>query len=541
VDVRMTQNMKKHGFFCSPFCLWWGSAWNFGLCFCLRGILRYLACTAWSFPGTCWRETKPRATWRVSRRVLTVLSFLPFLVLFAAPAFAHADLETSDPADQEVLIFVPERVVLRFTKAVFLDRTVVEVYDKNGDLIDVGPVSVGDSSSEVRVGLPRDLPDGVYGVRWEVSAPDSHPRTGLFTFTVLSPESETGVTSVPGESSVPEDVPGNVTPEESAPGAGQTEAEIEQARERLFDLLSEGGSGQPYKALEVLSRWVMYVGVLFSVGGVFFLLLVYDGDERDATKIARFLRVLSLMVLFATFFQTITHGVVGSGRGSDALSDWDLLADSIPEKFLWSAIFRAIGAAFLAALASSIVQRITSSFFVAILAASTMLGSFLFVGHTVTATPRVLVLFSTIVHVTAAATWAGGLACLVLVVTSRLGSGQKADRIGLARMADRFALVAGFALGATALAGTALAISSLSSVSDLFAIGFGATLLGKILLVVSIVGMGAYNHFVLVPTLVKGADSSVWARFRRSMILEAGGFVGVVGFTALLVGLSPPG
>jgi methionine-rich copper-binding protein CopC len=111
---------------------------------------------------------------------------LPFVWLVAAfpagPAFAKAELRTSDPAPQAVLAAAPEEVVLTFSEPIEPFYSAVSVLDGSGRRIDVGHVE-RDRTMATVVHVPLfGRAQGTCWVNWHVVGTDKHSSTGRFFF-----------------------------------------------------------------------------------------------------------------------------------------------------------------------------------------------------------------------------------------------------------------------------------------------------------------------------------------------------------------------
>ena len=172
----------------------------------------------------------------------------------------------------------------------------------------------------------------------------------------------------------------------------------------------------------------------------------------------------------------------------------------------------------------------------AFLGAGLLALSFLFDGHTVSEGPRWLHGLANLVHVVTAATWAGGVVMLAFVIARRrrLGVDTRALQLGV-----RFSVVAIVALVAAAVAGVALTVVILDSVSEIWTTAWGQLLIVKVLLVSVAAAGGAYNHRVIVPELERAPDDAELAtRFRAVVTVEAVALIAVTVVTALLIAAS---
>ena len=165
-----------------------------------------------------------------------------------------------------------------------------------------------------------------------------------------------------------------------------------------------------------------------------------------------------------------------------------------------------------------------------------LVASFLFDGHTVSEGPRWLHAVANAIHVSTAATWAGGVVMLALVIARR--HRRNADTRAL-QLAVRFSVVATIALIAASVAGTALTVVILDSVSEIWSTPWGRLLAAKVLLVCVVAAGGAYNHQIVIPALERSPnDQSVAHQFRTIVTLEAVGLILVTLLTAVLIAAS---
>jgi copper resistance protein C len=120
---------------------------------------------------------------RTARRTLRALGaglLLSLAVGLTTPAYAHDELESSNPADGATLATAPSQVVLTFEEApVDLGLQVVVTGPD-------GPVSAGSAriqGADVVQDVQPQAPAGRYTVEWRVTSDDGHPVSGRFGFT----------------------------------------------------------------------------------------------------------------------------------------------------------------------------------------------------------------------------------------------------------------------------------------------------------------------------------------------------------------------
>lgn len=113
-----------------------------------------------------------------------VVAFLVWLGS-ASPASAHADLDSSEPAPSAVLENPPSEIFLDFSEAVSPGDDAIELFDQNGDRVDIGTaIRSPDDASIVTSAIDDALEDGLYVVAWRIVSVDGHLAQGAFTFQV---------------------------------------------------------------------------------------------------------------------------------------------------------------------------------------------------------------------------------------------------------------------------------------------------------------------------------------------------------------------
>jgi len=106
------------------------------------------------------------------------------LLLSAAPAYAHAMLERTEPPVGSEVTASPMQLVLTFTEGVEPLFTTVQVRGPTGADLAVGkPHTEPGNGRKLIVQLPV-LGRGKYTVNWHATSVDTHKTEGSFQFTV---------------------------------------------------------------------------------------------------------------------------------------------------------------------------------------------------------------------------------------------------------------------------------------------------------------------------------------------------------------------
>lgn len=242
----------------------------------------------------------------------------------------------------------------------------------------------------------------------------------------------------------------------------------------------------------VVSRWLFFAGLLVAAGGAVFRLAV--GPARA-------------WVLLPAF--------VACFLGSTALLPHEgTFASRFGSAYAVAAIVAALGAT---AAAVALVERRAAP--VAWAAALLLLPLPSIAGHALDAgRPRIEVVVD-VLHLGAAAVWAGGLVQLALALRG------SEEREPLVRRFSSLALASVVVLSAS---GVVRALGELSAVSQIWSTGYGRTLVVKTALLGLLVALGWLNRYRLIP---RGDADGLRRSVRAELVLLAGLVVAVAVLT----------
>ena len=109
---------------------------------------------------------------------------LILVLVDAIPVAAHAELESTDPADGATVTGSPAEVVATFNEPLE-DNSSMELIGPGGGRVATGDVDPADRTRLVID--PGDLPPGEYEVRWTAASADGHVERGIYSFTLVAP------------------------------------------------------------------------------------------------------------------------------------------------------------------------------------------------------------------------------------------------------------------------------------------------------------------------------------------------------------------
>lgn len=114
-------------------------------------------------------------------RITTIAAAL--CALSAAPASAHALLQSATPAVGSTVAPAPAEVAISFSEGVEPRFSSIHVLDASGAAMETGGVHAGGGGRQLAVGL-KPLPPGTYKVIWHATSVDTHKTQGSYRFTV---------------------------------------------------------------------------------------------------------------------------------------------------------------------------------------------------------------------------------------------------------------------------------------------------------------------------------------------------------------------
>ena len=119
------------------------------------------------------------------RRALLALAAFVAVLAPAAPAHAHAQLVSADPAQDAALTRIPAVVTLTFSEQLNPDYTTIVVSDAAARRVPAAaPVTAATAG---RLTLTGPLTNGVHTVAYRVVSVDGHTVQGSYPFTLADP------------------------------------------------------------------------------------------------------------------------------------------------------------------------------------------------------------------------------------------------------------------------------------------------------------------------------------------------------------------
>jgi len=355
----------------------------------------------------------------------------------ASPAYAHAQLVGTTPANGARLDSAPAEIVLRFSERVLPVRDGIRLLDGAGSVRPTGPARIDVTGREVIVPVSAGLTTGTYTVSWRVVSADSHPIHGAFAF---------GVGDI------------RVTP---LPDSGA-------------QVTADPGLTKVYWLL----RWLSFAGLALLYGGVLFLFACWPAGwaQRRTRRILLAGWVTSAVSAVAVL---LVQGPYATGGTLSSLADMQLLDDTLATDFGRSVAARLLLLAFAGVFLALLMrpeERPRWTLWVAAALGVALPLTWIGTGHA-NADANPLARVSDAIHLGAMAAWFGGLAFLVATLLSRADTRSTAEVAG---GVTRFSRIATICVGLLVVTGTYQAWRGVGSLAALSGSNYGRLLVFKL-------------------------------------------------------------
>lgn len=426
-------------------------------------------------------------------------------LLLAGPASAHASVVTSDPGDGTRLKAAPHTVSITFDESVGLGSVgYLHVTDQNGKRVDArSAYHPGGKGNVVADDLTSGLGDGTYTESFRVVSADAHPITGTIRFVV-------------GNGAL-------------VRGAGPTGPTVDPGTSKAFDV----------------SRWISFAG-LAVLGGAWLVFTVWPVG-RDDRAARRLVWTGWAGVTGGALLELLLQGPYSAGAAVPKVVDLSLLDDTLHTNYgqlhcLRLVLLGLIALVFARSLQAD-AQPARWEAVLGVLGLGVVL-TFSASGHGATTSPAWLSVGVDAVHLTAMATWIGGLIMLVAAVLPRREPAELRDVLPV------FSRTAFVAVVALAASGTYSAWRGIGTVHAIFSTTYGVLVVSKIVLFVGLLALGNFSRVLIRRRTVAYAmtdtvtlddepdpfvDDVTTERLRRSVYVEAIIGLSILGLSAVLV------
>ena len=298
----------------------------------------------------------------------------------AAPAHAHAVLESSVPAGSSVVDTAPTDITLDFDEPVTVEPGAIRLLDSAGQQTTLGPPERGTDASVVVSSVP-DLKDGAYVVAWQVISQDGHPASGAFTFQVGR--------------------------------AGGTDT-----RGLLASVLNQQRGDRAIQQLATFNRLLTYTGLALTLGGAMFAVAIWPSASRRWAA-RRLIWFGWGLLLLATVSTLVVAGPDLTGRSLHDVLDLDVVRSIAGTRVFRMAEVRLL----LVLLGIPLLLRLRRGLspnaeLAGVLLGELAIGTVALAGHSGSGRWAGAGVILDAIHLGAMAVWLGGLALLVVMLAA---------------------------------------------------------------------------------------------------------------------------
>jgi len=419
------------------------------------------------------------------RRIVTAVILgvmLSGIAGFAMPhaAEAHAQLQTSSPANGDIIPTMPATVQATFTERVERSESNLELFDSHGHQIEGTILQPGDDEYTMLLQIPTGRPNGTYSILWRtLSNDDGHTAQGYFTFTVGSAADVSSVVAVP----------------------------------------TDNAGGGPPQWLRTASRWATLVGLaaFLATWPIWTIVIrpslssVWRHGPEFTRRMRRYAVIAFILALLGSAFALVVQSL--------SLSDgtfFDKLMNTVGQTRFGRLWLLRIGLIVLEGLILSasawwFIRHRRIEAIAAWIVALTLPLPFSLISHA-SAQPvgRGVALSADFFHLLAAGTWIGGIFILVTVLfpmLRKLDPGQRREVLIVA--IPRFSLVAIVAFASLGLTGFYAGWLQVGNLHALVSTGYGRSLIVKLGLLAVIIVIAAINLLVIEQRLKQKIGDSV--------------------------------
>lgn len=298
-------------------------------------------------------------------------------------------------------------------------------------------------------------------------------------------------------------------------------------------------------------RFALYVDLLLLFGLPLFGLHALRGKERHDDRFVRFRPVIAALALLGLGLSSLGLALLAAAMGGTSLAEVDVATHAvmITETAMGMAWQVRTAALILAAASTALFARSpVASLAIAAVAGAIALATLSWSGHAAATegAAGAVHLAANILHLLAAGAWLGALGALSWLLV------RATPEAGVAAIQTLRRALAGFSLVGTLIVGLIVATGLVNAymlvgaenVLTLTASLYGKLLAIKLVLFMAMLGVAAANRFRLTPALDAAIDAAETRRaiaaLRRSLALETGAALSILGLVAWLGTLAPP-
>ena len=282
----------------------------------------------------------------------------------------------------------------------------------------------------------------------------------------------------------------------------------------------------------IISKLILYIGILFAVGTVFYQLIFETATTAKLFNTHRTIIAFAGAGFAAAMMSYLLRAAALTGEAS-AMINLEMLLIIGQTPIATALILRMVGLGLILLTVSLSLFRETPlnqfGVFLSAFGGLLAIASFAQIGHVTNIDAAIAPLILTI-HLAGISLWVG-----ILLPLYRM-SAIEAHLADTAKIAHRFGQIAIFFVPILTFAGIGLAYHLLGSFDAIISTNYGRILSLKIILVASLLTLAACNKLKLTP-LMQAGNHGAGLHLRKSVGFEIGLIFGILLITAILTSL----
>lgn len=429
--------------------------------------------------------------------LISIGIFIASLIVVNA-VFAHANLESSEPAANAALESPPKEIRLWFTEPLEAEFSQINLRDSQGNQVETLPSQMDPNDPYQMFLRLDDLADGVYTVSWRVlSTADGHSTQGSFPISIGA-----GATSVVSPENIQESIPAD----------------------------------------NAAVRWISVVSLSLAIGSIGFMLFTWQPVIQNSYPLIE--KRMLLLMWIGWLLLGIT-GILGLAL-QVAIRTGDPILQAITNPAtatvvvhtrygtLWlirTALWVGLGGALIFA------RRDRWFYWVALAIGGGILLMQSLYSHASAAPEALPAITADWLHLLATAFWVGGLVQFINIINPLRKEAETSAGI-LSTLVGHFSNLARVSVATLILTGLYGAWLHVGSIEGLLTTLYGQALLVKLILIVPLLALGGVN-LVLTHSRLQ-AGKKLWEnRFRWLIGMEIVLAVGVLAAVGAMTSVAP--
>lgn len=405
-----------------------------------------------------------------------------FLFLFPSIFSAHAYIKKSTPLENEMIEKSPNEVTIQFDETIQPAFNSLKVFDSEGNRVDKKNGRIDPKQPSIlKSGLKKNLPDGMYRIKWKVVSSDGHPVEGVIPFQIGTEDQGSAV-------------------------------------------IHKETNGYTPKADLIIIRWLQYFSNSCYVGLLFFYMIILPKEYRqNGSKDKLFIRLLSssFVLLFLSILLSLPlQATIESGFPWSEVFSFQTFENMLMNTSFGQTWIYQVAILLTLALITSFIGMAKSTkkiiLWVCLALGTALLLTKALTSHAAAQTNQLLTVSLDFLHLLAASIWIGSLIGFVALLPWRKTEETKQEFIQMIKSFSKWGIILVLLLTFTGVFGSLLYIPNPSS---LVQTSYGKVLGIKVILFLFMLIPATVNFIIGKRKKEKGLAASLWGELSVGVVI----------------------